>query len=88
MESLPSEAFFTRRTKMLSRPNDFILYGKLGVEFFSTSEMLYPDLKNRLRLIRAGPGFYMISDNPIVSLRFVDCSLYTGRIAPKVDYHK
>ena len=42
----------------------------------------------RLRLIRARPNFYMISDNPNVSLGTVDCSLYTRRIGLKVDYHK
>ena len=30
----------------------------------------------------------MISDNPVVSLGVVDCSLYTRRIALKDDYHK
>ena len=30
----------------------------------------------------------MISDSPNVSLEFVDCSLYTRRIALKDDYHK
>ena len=30
----------------------------------------------------------MISDNPNVSLRIIDCSLYTRRIALKDDYHK
>ena len=32
-----SEPFFTKRMKMLSRPDGLILYGKLGVKFFSTS---------------------------------------------------
>ena len=73
---------------MLSRPDGFMLYGKLGVDFFSTSELLYPNTKIRLRLIRAGPNFYLISDNPNVSLGIVDCSLYTRRIALKDDYHK
>ena len=73
---------------MLSRPDGFILYGKLRVDFFSTSEMIYPNMKTRLRLIRARPNFYMISDNPNVSLSIVDCSLYTRRIALKDDYHK
>ena len=73
---------------MLSRPDGFMLYVKLGVVFFSTSELLYPNMKVRLRLIRARPNFYMISDNPNVSLRIVDCSLYTRFIAPKDDYHK
>ena len=83
-----SEPFFTRRMKMLSRPDGFKLYGKLGVDFFSTSELLHPNMKIRLRLIRAEPNFYMISDNPNVSLGIFDCSLYTRRIALKDDYHK
>ena len=73
--------------KLLSRPDGFMLYGKLGIDFFSTSELLYPNMKIRLRLIRARPNFY-ISDNPNVSLRIVHCSLYTRRIALKEDYHK
>ena len=44
-------------------------------------------MKIRLRLIRARPSFYMISDNPNVSLGIVDCSLYTRRIALKDDCH-
>ena len=88
MEAPLSEPFSTRRMKMLSTPDGFMLYGKLGVDLFSTSELLYPNIKSRLRLIRARPNFYIISDNPNVSLRFVDCSLYTRRIALKDDYHK
>ena len=88
MEAPLSEPFFTRSMKMLSRPDGFMLYGKLGFEFFSTSELLYPNMEIRLRLIRARPNFYMISDNPNVSLGIVDCSLYTRRIALKDDYHK
>ena len=45
-------------------------------------------MKVRLRLIRARPIFYMISDNPNVSLGIVDCSLYTSCIALKDDCHK
>ena len=82
------DPFFTRRMKLLSRPDGFMLHGKLGIDFFSTSELLYPNMKIRLRLIRARPNFYMISDNPNVSLGIVDCSLYTRRIALKDDYHK
>ena len=73
---------------MLSKPDGFMLYGKMGVDFFSTSELLYPDMKIRLRLLRARPNFYMISDNPNVSLGILDCSLYTRRIALKGDYLK
>ena len=45
-------------------------------------------MKFRLRLIRDRPDFYMISDNPNVSLGFVDCSLYTRHIAHEDDYQK
>ena len=82
------DPFFTSRMKLLSRPDGFMLYGKLGIDFFSTSELLYPNMKIRLRLFRARPNFYMISDNPNVSFGNVDCSLYTRRIALKDDYHK
>ena len=74
--------------KLLSRPDSFMLYGKVGIDFFSTSELLYPNMKIRFRLIRARPTFYMISENPNVGVGIVDCSLYTGRIALKDDYHK
>ena len=73
MEAPLSEPFFRARMKMLSRPATFMLYGNLGVDFFSTSELLYPNMKIRLRLFRARPN-YMISDNPYVSLGIVDCS--------------
>ena len=82
------DTFLTRKMKLLSRPDGFMLYGKLGIEFFSTSELLYPNMKVRLRLGIARPNFYMISDNPYVSLGIVYCSLFTGRIALKDDYHK
>ena len=88
MEAPLSAPFFTRRMKMLSIPDGFMLYGKLGVDFFCTSELLYPNMKIRPRLIRARPNVYMISDNPNVSLGIVDCSLYTRRIALKDLYHK
>ena len=50
-----SEPFFTRRMTMLGRPDGFMLYGKLWVDFFSTFEWLYPNMKNRLQLIRTRP---------------------------------
>ena len=82
------DPFFTRRMKLLSGPDGFMLYGKLGIDFFSTSELLYPNMKIRLRLIRARPSFYKISDTSNVRLGIVGCSLYTRRTALKDDYHK
>ena len=73
---------------MLRRPDGFMFFGKLGVDFFSISELLYRNMKFRLRLFRARPTFYMIIDNPNVSLGIVDCSFYIRRIAVKDDYHK
>ena len=65
-----------------------MLYGKLGFDFFSTSELLSLKMKIRLQLIRARPNFYKISDNPSVSLGFLDCSLYTRCFALNDDYHR
>ena len=64
LEAPSSERFFTRRMKMLSGADGFMLYDKLSVDFFSTSEWLYPKMKVRLWLIRARPEFFRISDNP------------------------
>ena len=58
------DPFFTKRMKLLNRLDGFMLYGKLGIDFFSISELLYPKMNNRLRLIRARPNFYMIIGNP------------------------
>ena len=73
---------------LLSRPDGFMLCGKLGFDFFLTFELLYPNMKFRLPLIRARPIFYMISDKPNVTCGIVDCSVYNCRIALKADYHK
>ena len=35
MDAPFSEPFFTGRKMLLSRPDDFMLFGKLGVDFFS-----------------------------------------------------
>ena len=87
-EDISNPLPFLRRMKLLSRTDDFMLSGNLGIDFFSTSERLYPNMKIRLRLIRARPNFYMISDNPNVSFGIIDCSVYTHRIALEDDYHK
>ena len=49
--------------------------------------MFYLNMKIRPRLNRARPNFYLINDNPNVSLGIVDCSPYPHRIALKNDYH-
>ena len=87
MEGPLSEPFFTRRIKMLGRPDGFMLYGNLGVDFFPTSDLLCPIMKIRLGLISARPDFYMICYNPGIGLGIDDCSPYTRRIALK-DEHR
>ena len=72
---------------MLSTLDSFLLYGKLGIDFCSTSELLHPNVEVRLRLIIALYKFCMISVNPGVNLGIVDCSIYTGLIALKDNYH-
>ena len=88
MQSLISAPVFTSRMKMLRRPDGFMLYGKQCLDFFSTIELLYPNMKIKLRLIRARPNFYLISDNPNVSLGNADCSLYACRFALNDDNHR
>ena len=88
LEAPLPELFFTRRMNILSWTDGFMLYAKLCVDFFSTSDLLYPNMKIRLRLIRARPNFYMITDNPNFGLGTVDCSLYTRRIVLKDGRHR
>ena len=87
-ENLVDGQFSTRRMKLYSRPDGFMLYGKLDIDFLTTFELLYPKMKVRIRLIRARPKFYMISENPNVRLGIVDCCLYTRRVMLREDYHK
>ena len=82
-ENLLEAPFFTRRMKLYSRPDSFIMYGKLDIDFLTNSELLYPNMKIRTRLIRARPNFYMINENPNVSSGILDCSLYTRRVMLK-----
>ena len=80
--------FFTGKKKVLSSPDGFKLYGKLGIDFFSAFELLYREMKARLCLIRARPNLYMISDNPDVNLGIVEYSLYPCLFYLKDEYHK
>ena len=88
MEASFCEPYFTRTTNMLSRPDCFILYGKVGIDLLPTSELLYSMMKVGLSLIRALFNFLKVTDNPNLSLGIFDRSLYTPRIDLKDDYHK
>ena len=82
------EPLFTKRVNLLDRFKGFLLNDKLGFDYFSTSELLYPKMRVRLRIIRARPHFFIISDSPNVSFEIIDCSPYNRRIALKDDYHE
>ena len=47
---------------------------------FTCEKLLLPNTKVQINLIRPRPNSYMVSDNPNVSLKIVDCLLFTGRI--------
>ena len=68
---------FTGRADSLASSIIFSLYGRLAIHLFSCEKLLLPETKTRVKLIRAGPNFYMLSDNPNVSLKIDDCSLFT-----------
>ena len=84
------ESISTRRMKLLKINSTvsccMVNWGLIFLNFWTTP--LYPNLKTFLRLRRTRPIFYMISENPNVSLGIVDFSLYTRRTALKDDYHK
>ena len=76
-ENLLEDPFFTQRMKLYSRPDGFMLYGKLGINFLTTWELLYPNIRVPIRLIRARPNFSMISENQMLAwvLRTFICTL-------------
>ena len=86
---------FTDRANSLGSGITFSIYGRLAIDLFTCKKLLLPktrvDLftckklllpktRVRIELIRARPNFYMLSGNPNVSLKVVDCSLFTRRI--------
>ena len=70
---------------MYSGPDSFMLYGKLGIDFFTTLDLLYPNMKVPIRLFRVRPTFYMISQDPNGTLAIVECSRYTRGVMLKKD---
>ena len=68
--------------------NGTIYYGKLAIELFQFEKLLLPNTKIRLKLIRARANFYMITYNPHVSLKVLDCSLFTRRVGVNKVYHQ
>ena len=71
---------FTDRTNSLESGITFSLYGRLAIDLFTCEKLLLRKTELRIKLIRARPNFYMLSNNPKVNLKIVDCSLFTRRI--------
>ena len=67
---------FTDRANSSGTGITFSFYGKFGIDLITCKKLLLPNTK----LIRAISNFKMLSDNPNVSLKIVDCSLFTRRI--------
>ena len=57
--------------------NNFSLCGRLAIDLVAMKFFLPPNDAVRIEPNRARPNFYKMSDNPNVSLKIVDCSLYT-----------
>ena len=70
---------FTDRANSLGSGITFSFYGRLASDLFTCEKLLLPKTKVRIKLIRARPNFYMLSDKPNVSLKSVDCSLFTRK---------
>ena len=71
---------FTDRANSSRSGITFSLYGRLAFDLFTCEKLLLLKTKVRIKLIRAKLNFYMLSDNPNVSLKIVDCSLFTRKI--------
>ena len=70
---------FPDRANSLRSGITFSLYGRLAIHLFTCEKLLLPKTKIRIKLYRARPSFYKLSGNPDVSLKIVDCSLFTRR---------
>ena len=71
---------FTDRASFLGSGLTFSFYGRLAIDLLTCEKFLLSKTKVRIKLNRAGPIFYMPTDNPNVNLKIVDCSLFTRRI--------
>ena len=91
LEEKPSdyeESPFIDREEELLLKNGSTYYDKLAIDLFQCENLPLPATKVRLKLIRAIPNFYIISYNRHVSLKVLDCSLYTRRVVVNEVYHQ
>ena len=66
---------FTDRAVFLRSGITFSLYGRLAIDLFTCEKLLLTKTKVRIKLIRARPNLYMLSNNPNVSLKIDRCLL-------------
>ena len=71
---------FTDRANFLGSGITFSLYVRLAIDLFTCEKLLLSKTKVRIKLTRARPNFYMLSDNPNFSLKIADFSLFTRKI--------
>ena len=71
---------FTDRANSLGSGIFFSLYGRLPIDLCFCEKLFVPKTKIQIELIGARPNFYMLSENPNVSLKIVDCLLFTRRM--------
>ena len=71
MEAHLSEPFFTWRMKVLTRHDGFLLYGKLGVNFFSTAALLCPNIEGRYVYIESDLFFTCLVTTPTLVLELL-----------------
>ena len=79
---------FTDRANSLGTRKTFSLYGRLTTDLSTCKKFLLPNTKVRIKLIRARSNFYMLSDNPNLSLKMVDYSLFSRRILVAEPNHR
>ena len=70
---------FTDRANYLGSGITFSLCGRLAIDLFICEKLLLPKTKDRNKLNRARPNFYLLSDNPKLNLKIVNFSLFTRR---------
>ena len=61
-----TDPIFSKRLKMLLRSDGLTLYEKMGGDFFTTCELLYPNMKVRIRLIRGDLIFTCLAITPLL----------------------
>ena len=79
---------FIDREEELLLKNGSTYYGNLAIDLFQCEKLLLPNTKVRLKLSLSRPNFYIVSYNPHVSLKVLDCSLFKRRVVVNEVYQQ